>query len=85
MLYTGGRYRLSTMARKKIPDRPRDAMELAAHIGKIATGEVDDEGPDPVDPAAKRRGDARTKKLTAARRRQIAQRAAKARWKRKKA
>jgi hypothetical protein len=71
------------MARKKVPDRPRDAMQLAAHIGKIATGDATDEGPEPVSPVAKRRGEARAKKLSPARRRQIAQRAAKARWKKK--
>jgi hypothetical protein len=58
-------------------------MQLAAHIGKIATGEADDEGPASVDPVAKRRGEARAKKLSPARRRQIAKRAAKARWQRK--
>ena len=71
------------MARKKIPDRPRDAMQLAAHVGKIATGEAEDMGPSPVTPAAKRRGEARAKKLSPARRRQIAKRAARARWDKK--
>jgi hypothetical protein len=70
------------MARKKIPDRPRDAMQLADHIGKIATGEVEDVGPAAVDPAAKRRGEARAKKLSPRKRKAIAKKAANARWKR---
>jgi hypothetical protein len=60
-------------------------MQLGAHIGKIANGDADDEGPAPVDPVAKRRAPARAKKLSPARRRQIEQRAARARWKGKKA
>jgi len=52
--------------------------ELAAHIGKIATGEIEDV--EPKDNPASKRGEARAAKLTPARRKEIAQKAAAARW-----
>ncbi len=65
--------------------RPADAIGLAVMIGKIATGEVDDETPDDgKDPAAKamgtKGGKARAAKLTPEQRSEIAKKAAAARW-----
>ena len=64
--------------RRSIPKRPRDMNELAVHIGKIATHEIEDVTP-AVNPASKR-GDARAAKLSPARRKEIAQKAARTRW-----
>ncbi len=74
------------MAKK--PKRPRDPMQLAKLIGDIATGQAPPEPPmEPETPAtaAKRKaglkgGKARARKLSARKRREIARRAAKARW-----
>ena len=72
------------MPRKsQLPIRPRDLNELAARIGQIATGEVEDESPI-VDQAATKRGEARAAKLTPKRRKQIAKKAAAKRWGKKK-
>ena len=72
--------------------RPRDANQLAKHIVDIATGEAPDndmlEEPRPKNPAAvalgrlggKKGGKMRAAKLTPERRREIARRAAQARW-----
>ena len=70
--------------------RPAGAGALAAHICKIATGEIEETYEPPVapekDPAASQqaraRGRARAKKLTPERRREIAKTAAAARWNR---
>ena len=75
------------MARKRLK-RPRDPIERAKLIGDIATGQVEDETDDGKDDAAvefarrggKKGGKARAAKLTPERRREIAQRAARARW-----
>jgi len=69
--------------------RPADAIGLAVMIGKIATGEVDDETPDDgKDPAAKamgaKGGKARAAKLTPEQRSEIAKNAASKRWDAKK-
>lgn len=65
----------------KPPKRPRDMMQLAKYIGEIATGERDDEtGPLP-DAAAVKRGKARAAKLSPRKRKAIAKKAARARWK----
>ena len=69
-------------------NRPADAIGLAVMIGKIATGEVDDETPDDgKDPAAKalgaKGGRARAAKLTAEQRSEIAKKAAAKRWEKK--
>lgn len=69
--------RFRDMARH--PKRPRDMNELAIHIGKIATGEIEDVETK-VNPAASRRGEARAAKLSPARRKAIAKKAARARW-----
>ena len=66
--------------------RPADAIGLAVMVGKIATGEVDDETPDDgKDPAAKamgaKGGKARAAKLTPEQRSEIAKKAAAKRWK----
>jgi hypothetical protein len=52
-------------------------------IGRIAVKEVEDSKPEAVNPAAKKRGDARAAKLSKQRRVEIAKKAAKARWSRK--
>ena len=78
------------MAKKRLK-RPRDTIERAKLIGDIATGQVVDEIEDGKDEAAvefARRGGlkggrARAKKLSAERRREIAKKAAAARWKEK--
>ena len=62
------------------PPRPRDLNELAVHVGRIATGEIEDTEPVPASPAAKKRGEARAAKLTASERKEIARKAARARW-----
>lgn len=54
--------------------------ELAAHIGAIATGDIAEDTVPPVNAAAAKRGKARAAKLTPARRKQIARKAARARW-----
>jgi hypothetical protein len=75
----------------KKPKRPRDANQLAKFVADIATGEVElpktDEGKDPAAVSLGRRGGlkggkARAAKLTAKRRAEIAEKAAKARWSR---
>ncbi len=65
--------------RKQTPPRPRDMNELAVHIGKIATGEIEDVTP--AENPASRRGDARAAKLSPERRKEIAKKAAETRWK----
>lgn len=70
------------MPRKRLtPPRPRDLNELAHHIGRIATHQIEDTAPEPVSEGARKRGEARAAKLTAAERKEIAQKAARARWK----
>ena len=53
----------------------------AARIGAIATGQLAEDAAPPVNAAASKRGNARAAKLTPARRKQIARKAARARWK----
>jgi hypothetical protein len=64
--------------------RPRDPIQLGKLIVDIATGQVEDREPGPEEtPAvklAKQGGKARAAKLSAKRRREIAQQAAQARW-----
>ena len=65
--------------------RPRDPNQLAKSIIGIATGEVEDREPNSgKDPAAvalgKKGGTARAKSLSIRKRKEIAKRAAKARW-----
>jgi hypothetical protein len=70
--------------------RPADMIGNAVHVTRIATGEEpEDYEPDPKsegkDPAAvalgRKGGKARAEGMTAKRRKEIAKRAAKARWK----
>ena len=73
------------------PKRPRDPNQLAKLILDITTGEVPNDspkGPESAAIARKRRGGerggkARRRSLTADQRREIAQVAARARWKKK--
>lgn len=68
--------------------RPRDPIQLAKLIGDIATGLVDDAVKDARDPAAVelgrrgglKGGKARAAKLSPAKRKKIAKKAAAARW-----
>ena len=68
--------------------RPRDPLALAKMIGDIATGQASDTEPDKRNPAAvemgrlggQKGGRARADKLTPAKRREIAQKAAQKRW-----
>ena len=71
------------------PKRPRDPNQRAKLIVEIATGEVEDENPDEgKDPEAIERGKrggktggpARAASMSAERRREIARKAAEARW-----
>lgn len=71
------------------PKRPRDTNQLAHMIAQLATGELadvkTDDGKDPAAVALGRKGGlkggkARAQKLSAAKRKAIAKRAAKARW-----
>ncbi len=65
------------------PKRPRDANQLAHMIVGVATGEVDDTPPKKADGQRKgglMGGKARASKLSPKRRKEIAQKAAKARW-----
>ena len=75
-------------ARASKPKRPRDPNELAHLIGRIATGEQEEEAPPAKNPhaqalsalGASKGGKARAAKLTAAERSEIAKRAAAMRW-----
>mgnify|MGYP001331372545 CR=1 FL=1 len=68
--------------------RPADVVSNAVHVMRIATGEVEDRASTPEepgkDPAAaamgRKGGSARAKSMTAARRSEIAKKAAAARW-----
>lgn len=69
--------------------RPRDPIQLGKLIVEIATGQVEDRVEDRKDPKAVERGraggklggKARSDRMTPERRREIAQRAARSRWK----
>jgi hypothetical protein len=71
----------------KVQKRPADVIGNAVKVMRIATGEEEDDFPtdDGKDPAAKslgrRGGQARAKALSGKRRKEIAKRAAAARWK----
>ena len=63
--------------------RPADAIGLAVMVGKIATGEIEDEREELSSAAAQlgsKGGKARGVALSAERRREIASKAAKTRW-----
>jgi hypothetical protein len=68
--------------------RPADVIGNAVHVMRIATGEITDDIPTPEsegkDPAAvalgRKGGKARAAGMSARKRREIAKRAAKARW-----
>lgn len=73
----------------RTPKRPRDPNQLAKAIVEIATGEREEERPEPLTPAQEfarsgglKGGKARSDALTPEKRREIAQQAAQARWKR---
>jgi hypothetical protein len=73
---------------EKRPKRPRDPAQLAKLMIDIASGEVEDREPTPEeqgkDPAAaalgRKGGAARARSMTAKKRSEIAQRAARKRW-----
>ena len=64
--------------------RPADAIGLAVMIGKIATGEIEDERDEKLSSAAaelgRKGGKARAEGMTPERRAEIARKAASARW-----
>jgi hypothetical protein len=68
--------------------RPADVIGNAVHVMRIATGQIEDKVPSPEDegkdPAAvalgRKGGKARAAGMSAAKRKQIAQKAASARW-----
>jgi hypothetical protein len=66
----------------KPPRRPRDVNQLAKQIVAIATGEESEQEAALADAAAVKRGEARAAKLSPKRRKAIAKKAARARWKR---
>lgn len=66
--------------KRTTPDRPRDVSQLARRIVAISTGEESDSAPEPVSPEARRRGEARAAKLSPAKRKSIAKKAAAKRW-----
>ncbi len=68
------------MTKRRQPARPRDVNQLAARIVALSIGEAEDTT-STVDPKRSKRGTARAEKLTPDERRKIAQKAAKARWK----
>ncbi len=76
----------------KYPKRPRDPIQLAKLIFDLATGEKTEEPAKPLnkkmkalsDKGASKGGKARAEKLSARKRKEIAQKAAKARWDKKK-
>lgn len=76
------------MAQKR-KKRPRDPIQLAKLIGDLATGQVEDQASDDLNPTASeymrqggfKGGVSRAKKLTAEQRIEIARIAAAARWK----
>jgi hypothetical protein len=69
--------------------RPADVMGNAVHVIPIATGEIEDQAPSPEDQGkdaaavalGRKGGQARAKALSKKRRKEIAERAANARWK----
>jgi hypothetical protein len=69
--------------------RPADVIGNAVHVMRIATGQIEDDIPTPEsegkDPAAvalgRKGGEARAKGLSKKRRQEIAEKAARARWK----
>lgn len=64
--------------------RPGDVIGAAIMVGRIATGEIEDTGVNPANEhrvrGGQRGGASRATKLSSDERREIAQKAAKARW-----
>ncbi len=61
--------------------RPSDTIANTVHVAKLATGEIEEEYVDERKQAGGRKGgEARTEAVSPERRREIAQEAAKARW-----
>ena len=61
--------------------RPADTLANALHVAKLSTGEAEEEYVDPSkQPGGHKGGKARAAAMTPAQRREVAQRAAKARW-----
>ena len=67
--------------------RPADVIGTAIRVARIATGEIEEDAADPAKEfmrrGGKKGGRARAKKLPPERRREIARKAALARWKEK--
>lgn len=66
--------------RRQTPNRERDLNQRAHQIVAIASGEQADESPEPVPESHAKRGEARAAKLSPAKRRKIAKKAARTRW-----
>jgi len=66
--------------------RPADVIGAAIKVGRIAIGEIEEKKDDGKDPNAKalgaKGGEARARKLSPAKRKEIAKKAAEARWRR---
>ena len=76
---------LRGMAKNPKTKRPADVVGNAVHIMQIATGEIEEEEKDPAAIArGAKGGKVRASKLSARKRREIAKRAAEARWKKTK-
>ena len=60
--------------------RPSDTIANAVHVAKLATGEIEEEYIDAAKQASGRKGGAARAALPPERRRELAQEAAKARW-----
>ncbi len=67
--------------KRQTPSRPRDLNQLAVHIGKLATHEIEEETETPESLPASKGGEVRAANLSAKRRKEIAQKAARTRWK----
>ena len=60
--------------------RPSDTIANAVHVAKLATGEIEEEYVDAAKQASGRKGGAARRALSPERRQELAQEAAKARW-----
>ena len=75
---------LRGMAEKPKEKRPADVIGNAVRVMQIATGEIEEEEKDPAAiERGKKGGKARASKLSPRKRRQIAKKAAAARWRKK--
>ena len=71
-----------SMAKKRMPNRPRDMNQLAKLVVDLSTGEASEDHtePTPNQERAAKGGQERARKLTPEERSAIARKASKARW-----